>query len=86
MATVPTPTWSVINAHVSYVINTGEIFQEFDLNQAVVAQLTDTEFNALLTSLDAGVLAHATDPGQITRHVTYAFSGDTGISTVIRAS
>lgn len=86
MSTLPTPSTSLGSVHVSYTINSGEIFQEFDFNQDVATRLTDSELDALLTTMDAGVLAHATDPGQIRRHVSYNFTGNATVSTTIRAS
>lgn len=86
MATIPTPTTNLLDVRVRYNYSSGEILQEFRVSQAVVSQLTDVEFEALLDSMDAGVLTYNTAPGQIQRIVEYNFSGTAVTNTVIRVS
>lgn len=86
MSTLPTPSLSVTDVRVRYNFSSGEILQEFRLTESVVAQLNDTELETLFDAMDAGVLAHITDPGQIQRVVEYSFSGSANTNTVIRVS
>lgn len=86
MATLPTPTTSLTDVRVRYTLSSGEIFQEFRINADAAVQLTDTEFESLLASMDSGVLTHTTEAGQIRRWVDYTFSGSAGSNIVIRAS
>lgn len=86
MATIPTPVQNLLDVRVRYNYSSGEILQEFRVSQTVVSQLTDVEFEALLDSMDAGVLTYNTDPGQIQRVVEYNFSAAAVVNTVIRAS
>lgn len=86
MSTIPTPVQNLLDVRVRYNYSSGEILQEFRVSQTVVSQLTDVEFEALLDSMDAGVLTYNTDPGQIQRVVEYNFSATAVVNTVIRAS
>lgn len=86
MATIPTPVQNLLDVRVRYNYSSGEILQEFRISQTVVSQLTDVEFEALLDSMDAGVLTYNTDPGQIQRIVEYNFSATAVVNTVIKVS
>lgn len=86
MSTIPTPVPNLLDVRVRYNYSSGEILQEFRISQTVVSQLTDVEFEALLDSMDAGVLTYNTDPGQIQRIVEYNFSATAVVNTVIKVS
>lgn len=86
MSTIPTPVQNLLDVRVRYNYSSGEILQEFRVSQTVVSQLTDVEFEALLDSMDAGVLTYNTDPGQIQRIVEYNFSATAVVNTVIKVS